>query len=104
MYGGVARWRTRHDRECIVRNISDNGASIEFSNDFQLPKEQLSLRIAPRAAPSSPRWSGARQFRRRRLQGETPPRRSPISRSGCAEARSRSAQLQRRIDELLNER
>ena len=47
MYGGVAEIGERGTtRECIVRNISDNGANIEFSNDFQLPKEQLSLRIA----------------------------------------------------------
>ena len=47
MYGGVAEIGDHGaTRECIVRNISDNGANIEFSNDFQLPKEQLSLRIA----------------------------------------------------------
>ena len=47
MYGGVAEIGERGaTRECIVRNISDNGAAIEFSNDFLLPKEQLSLRIA----------------------------------------------------------
>ena len=47
MYGGIAEIGDGGTtRECIVRNISDNGATIEFSNDFQLPKEQLSLRIA----------------------------------------------------------
>ena len=47
MYGGVAEIGERGaTRECIVRNISDGGATIEFSNDFQLPKEQLSLRVA----------------------------------------------------------
>ena len=47
MYGGVAEIGERGaTRECIVRNISDHGATIEFSNDVQLPKEQLSLRIA----------------------------------------------------------
>ena len=47
MYGGVAEiGNFGTTRECIVRNISDNGANIEFSNDFQLPREQLSLRIA----------------------------------------------------------
>ena len=47
MYGGVAEIDERGTtRECIVRNISDKGATIEFINDFQLPKEQLSLRIA----------------------------------------------------------
>ena len=55
MYGGVAEIGDHGaTRECVVRNISDNGANIEFSNDFQLPKEQLSLRIAARAAPSWP--------------------------------------------------
>ena len=56
MYGGVAEIGERGaTRECIVRNISDRGATIEFSDDIQLPKEQLSLRVAPRDAPSWPR-------------------------------------------------
>ena len=47
MYGGVAEIGDRGaTRECIVRNISDGGASIEFSDGALLPKEQLSLRIA----------------------------------------------------------
>ena len=44
MYGGVGE--SGATRECIVRNISDNGATIEFSNVVDFPKEQLSLRIA----------------------------------------------------------
>ena len=45
MYGGVAEiGNFGTTRECIVRNISDNGANIEFSDDFQVPREQLSLR------------------------------------------------------------
>jgi len=32
--------------DCIVRNISENGAGIEFSNVVRLPKEQMSLAIA----------------------------------------------------------
>ena len=47
MYGGVAEIGERGStRECIVRNISDRGATIEFSNVIKLPKEQMSLRIA----------------------------------------------------------
>ena len=47
MYGGVAEIGERGaTRECIVRNISDQGATIEFSNVIKLPKEQMSLRIA----------------------------------------------------------
>src|SRR5258708_30507228 len=47
MYGGVAEiGESGATRDCIVRNISDRGATIEFSNVVQLPKEQMSLRIA----------------------------------------------------------
>jgi hypothetical protein len=30
----------------VVRNISDQGASLEFSNVINMPKEQMSLTIA----------------------------------------------------------
>ena len=47
MYGGVAEiGDSGTTRDCIVRNISDHGATIEFSHDLPLPKEQLSLRVA----------------------------------------------------------
>ena len=47
IYGGVAEIGERGaTRDCIVRNISENGAGIEFSNAVQLPKEQMSLAIA----------------------------------------------------------
>ena len=45
IYGGVAEIDERGaTRECIVRNISDKGASVEFSNVVNLPREQMSLR------------------------------------------------------------
>jgi hypothetical protein len=58
IYGGVADLGERGAaRECIVRNISDAGASLEFSNVVQLkrdlelkqdldPKKDLGLTIA----------------------------------------------------------
>ncbi len=47
IYGGVAEiGDDGAARDCVVRNISDKGASIEFSNIVKLPREQLSLRIA----------------------------------------------------------
>jgi PilZ domain len=47
IYGGVAEIDQRGTtRDCIVRNISENGAGIEFSNVVKLPKEQMSLAIA----------------------------------------------------------
>ena len=46
-YGGVAK-SGESDRatDCVVRNISEKGASVEFSNVVRLPKEQISLTIA----------------------------------------------------------
>jgi hypothetical protein len=52
IYGGVADLGERGTaRECIVRNISDTGASLEFSNVVQLKrdveqKKDLGLTIA----------------------------------------------------------
>jgi hypothetical protein len=47
IYGGVAEiGDSGTTTECVVRNISDSGASIEFSDVIRLPKEQMSLTIA----------------------------------------------------------
>ena len=47
IYGGVAEIGEHGaTRDCVVRNISDKGASLEFSNVVHLPKERMSLRIA----------------------------------------------------------
>ena len=47
IYGGVAEiGESGVTRECVVRNISEKGAHIEFSNVIKLPKDQISLRIA----------------------------------------------------------
>jgi PilZ domain len=47
IYGGVAEVDGRGTtRDCVVRNISENGAAVEFSNVIRLPKKQMSLTIA----------------------------------------------------------
>ena len=47
IYGGIAEIGERGaSRDCVVRNISENGAHLEFSNDVRLPKEQILLTIA----------------------------------------------------------
>jgi hypothetical protein len=47
IYGGVAKiGEGGATRDCVVRDISDKGASLEFSNVVKLPREQISLRIA----------------------------------------------------------
>jgi hypothetical protein len=47
IYGGVAKVdEGGTTRDCVVRNISEKGARIEFSNDIRIPKEQILLTIA----------------------------------------------------------
>ena len=47
IYGGVAEIGEHGAvRDCVVRNISETGASIEFNNVINLPKEQISLTVA----------------------------------------------------------
>jgi hypothetical protein len=47
IYGGIAKVDERGgSRDCVVRNISEHGANIEFNSDVRLPKEQMLLTIA----------------------------------------------------------
>ena len=46
IYGGVAELaETGASRDCVVRNISKDGAHLEFSNNVALPKESMRLTI-----------------------------------------------------------
>jgi hypothetical protein len=106
MYGGVAEIGDHGaTRECIVRNISDRGATIEFSNDVQLPREQLSLRIARKGRSFLAKVIWWRDnfvgvaFRAESLA-------EPVSDLGERLRRSqiKKRQLERQIDELLGQR
>jgi hypothetical protein len=47
IYGGVAEIaESGVSRDCVVRNISEHGAHLEFTNDIRLPKTSLRLTIA----------------------------------------------------------
>jgi hypothetical protein len=47
IYGAVADIdEPGGSRECVVRNISETGAHLEFSHPVKLPKEKMSLTIA----------------------------------------------------------
>src|SRR6185437_1772299 len=47
IYGGVAEIAEGgSSRNCVVRNISEHGAHLEFSNNIALPKESMRLTIA----------------------------------------------------------
>jgi hypothetical protein len=103
VYGGVAKVDDRSaSRDCVVRNISDNGASIEFSNDFRLPKEQMMLTIARKGRSFLAKIVWWRDnFVGVAFSSETPA--APVSdieeRLRISELKKR--QLQRRIKQLL---
>ena len=106
MYGGVAEIGDHGTtRECIVRNISDNGANIEFSDEYELPKEQLSLRIARKGRSFLAKVIWWRDnFVGVAFRSESPA--APISdlEERLRKSEIKKRQLQRKIDQLLNER
>jgi PilZ domain-containing protein len=106
IYGGVAEiGETGASRECIVRNISDKGASVEFSNVVNLPREQMSLRIARKGRSFLAKVVWWRDnFVGLAFSAEPPS--EPVSDLGerLRKSEIKKRQLQRRIKELLGER
>jgi hypothetical protein len=106
MYGGVAEIGERGaTRDCIVRNISDNGATIEFSNVVNLTKEQISLRIARKGRSFLAKVIWWRDnFVGVAFRAEPPA--EPVSdiEERLRKSEIKKRQLQRRIKELLDER
>ena len=106
MYGGVAEIGERGaTRDCIVRNISDRGATIEFSNVVKLPKEQMSLRIARKGRSFLAKVIWWRDnFVGVAFRAESPA--EPVSdlAERLRKSEIKKRQLQRRIQELLDGR
>jgi len=46
IFGGVASSDASVPKDCVVRDISEHGARIEFKTVARLPKDQISLAIA----------------------------------------------------------
>ena len=47
IYGGTAETSDGGaSRDCVVRNISPDGAHLEFNNDIRLPTDSLRLTVA----------------------------------------------------------
>ena len=46
IFGGIASREDAPPKECVVRDISDHGARLEFKTVARLPKEQIQLAIA----------------------------------------------------------
>jgi hypothetical protein len=106
IYGGVAEiGENGASRECIVRNISDKGASVEFSNVVNLPREQMSLRVARKGRSFLAKVVWWRDnFVGLAFSGEIPS--EPVSdlEERLRKSEIKKRQLQRRIKELLGER
>jgi hypothetical protein len=106
IYGGVAETgEPGGSRDCIVRNISENGASLEFSNVVKLPLEPISLTIARKGRSFLAKVIWWRDnFVGVAFSSETP---SELPVSDLAErlrkSEEKKRQLQRRIKELLGE-
>ena len=106
IYGGVAEiGENGVSRECIVHNISDKGASVEFSNVVELPTEQMSLRIARKGRSFLAKVVWWRDnFVGLAFSGQTPS--PPVSdlEERLRKSEIKKRQLQRRIEQLLGER
>jgi hypothetical protein len=106
IYGGVAEIGEQGaTRDCIVRNISENGASIEFSNVVKLPKEKMSLTIARKGRSFLAKVIWWRDnFVGVAFSSETPYE-LPVSdlEERLRKSEKKKRQLQRRIKELIGE-
>jgi hypothetical protein len=107
IYGGVAKVDdSGATRDCVVRNISDKGASLEFSNLVRLPKEQMSLTIARQGRSFLAKIIWWRDnFVGVAFKAETPYE-FPVSdlEERLRKSEQKKRQLQRRIKELIGER
>ena len=105
LYGGVAKsGETGATEDCVVRNISEKGANIEFSNVVKFPKEQMSLTVARKGRSFLAKviwWRDNFVGVAFSDQPPAPPESDLDERLRKSEAKKR--QLQRRIKELLGE-
>jgi hypothetical protein len=104
IYGGVAKTgECGESRDCVVRNISEKGAQIEFSNVLKLPREQISLTIARKGRSFLAKVIWWRDnFVGVAFRAETPSE-LPVSdlEARLRKSEQKKRQLQRRINELL---
>src|SRR5665213_2510288 len=106
IYGGVAEIDEHGARrDCVVRNISENGAHIEFSNVVNLPTEKMSLTIARKGRSFLAKVIWWRDnFVGVAFSAERPYD-LPVSdlEERLRKSEKKKRQLQRRINELLGE-
>jgi hypothetical protein len=106
IYGGVAEIDGHGARrDCVVRNISENGAHLEFSNVVKLPREKMSLTIARKGRSFLARVIWWRDNFVGVAFSTERPYELPVSdiAERLRQSEKKKRQLQRRIDELLGE-
>ena len=106
IYGGVAEIDERGgSRDCVVRNISENGANVEFNNVVRLPKEKMSLTIARMGRSFLARVIWWRDNFVGVAFSSERPHDLPVSdlEERLRKSEKKKRQLQRRIKELLGE-
>jgi PilZ domain len=106
IYGGVAKiGEDGATRECVVRNISETGASVEFSNVVNLPKQQMSLTIARKGRSFLAKIIWWRDNFVGLAFSSERPYELPVSdlEQRLRKSEKKKRQLQRRINELLGE-
>jgi hypothetical protein len=106
IYGGVAEIDEHGvTRDCVVRNISEKGANIEFSGVVRLPREQMSLTIARKGRSFLARIIWWRDNFVGLAFSSEQPFRLPASdlEQRLRKSEKKKRQLQRRINQLLDE-
>ena len=106
IYGGVTEVGDHGaTRECVVRNISETGAHLEFSNVIKLPKEQMSLTIARKGRSFLAKIIWWRDNFVGVAFSSERPYEFPVSdiEERLRKSEKKKRQLQRRINELLGQ-
>jgi hypothetical protein len=106
IYGGLAEVdESGATRECVVRNISQTGAHLEFSNLVKFPKEKMSLTIARKGRSFLARVVWWRDNFVGIAFSSDRPYELPVSdiEERLRKSEKKKRQLQRRINELLGE-
>jgi hypothetical protein len=106
IYGGVAEIDEHGaTRDCVVRNISETGAHIEFSNVIKLPREKMSLTIARKGRSFLAKVVWWRDNFVGVAFSSERPYELPVSdiEERLRKSEKKKRQLQRRINELLGE-
>ena len=101
IYGGVAEIDRGTTRDCVVRDLSENGASLEFQNALRLPNEEISLTIARKGRSFLAKIIWWRDnFVGVAFKGETP---FEVPVSDLAERLRKSEQKKRKLQRQINE-